>query len=154
MSSVGGSCPFKIDRDQIVVVATFAVVVGIVAQVVGLSAHAAAGLGRKPQLAPPPPPIFGPSTAPPEPLRLRATALEPIEWNALKGWSGDDQVAAFATFLASCRSLLRSSLRQNEKRPMYAALTQVCRRALVAGGLAKDQARLFFERNFRPLRIT
>ena len=37
---------------------------------------------------------------------------------------------------------------------MYAALTQVCRRALVAGRLAEDQARLFFERNFRPLHIT
>ena len=85
---------------------------------------------------------------------MRDTALEPIEWSALKGWSGDDHVAAFATFLASCRSLLRSSLRQDEKRPMYAALTQVCRRALVAGRLAEDQARLFFERNFRPLHIT
>ena len=37
---------------------------------------------------------------------------------------------------------------------MYAALTQVCRRALVAGRLAEDQARLFFERNFRPMHIT
>ena len=154
MSTVGGNCPFKTDRDQIVVAATFAVIVGIVAQLLDLSAHAAAGLERKPQLAPPPPAIFGPSTAPPEPLRLRDTALEPIEWSALKGWSGDDHVAAFATFLASCRSLLRSSLRQDEKRPMYAALTQVCRRALVAGRLAEDQARLFFERNFRPLHIT
>ena len=152
MSTVGGNCPFKTDR--VVVAATFAVIVGIVAQLLGLSAHAAAGLERKPRLAPPPPAIFGPSTAPPEPLRLRDTALEPIEWSALKGWSGDDHVAAFATFLASCRSLLRSSLRQDEKRPMYAALTQVCRRALVAGRLAEDQARLFFERNFRPLHIT
>jgi membrane-bound lytic murein transglycosylase A len=154
MSTVGGNCPIKTDRDQIVVAATFAVIVGIVAQLLGLSAHAAAGLERKPQLAAPPPAIFGPSTAPPEPLQLRDTALEPIEWSALKGWSGDDHVAAFATFLASCRSLLRSSLRQDEKRPMYAALTQVCRRALVAGRLAEDQARLFFERNFRPLHIT
>ena len=154
MSTVGGNCPFKTDRDQIVLAATFAVIVGIVAQLLGLSAHAAAGLERKPRLAPPPPAIFGPSTAPPEPLRLRDTALEPIEWSALKGWSGDDHVAAFATFLASCRSLLRSSPRQDEKRPMYAALTQVCRRALVAGRLAEDQARLFFERNFRPLHIT
>jgi len=154
MSTVGGNCPIKTDRDQIVVAATFAVIVGIVAQLLGLSAHAAAGLERKPQLAAPPPAVFGPSTAPPEPLQLRDTALEPIEWSALKGWSGDDHVAAFATFLASCRSLLRSSLRQDEKRPMYAALTQVCRRALVAGRLAEDQARLFFERNFRPLHIT
>jgi membrane-bound lytic murein transglycosylase A len=36
---------------------------------------------------------------------------------------------------------------------MYFALKHVCRRALDAGRLAKDQARLFFERNFRPLRI-
>src|SRR5262249_20372288 len=113
MSSVGGSRPFKIDRDQIVVAAMPAVIFGIVAQVAGLSAHAAAGLERKPQLAPPPPAIFGPSTAQPEPLRLRDTALEPIEWGALKGWPADDHVAAFATFLASCRSLLRSSLRQD-----------------------------------------
>jgi len=154
MSTVGGNCPIKTDRDQIVVAATFAVIVGIVSQLLGLSAHAAAGVERKPQLAAPPPAIFGPSTAPPEPLQLRDTALEPIEWSALKGWSGDDHVAAFATFLASCRSLLRSSLRQDEKRPMYAALTQVCRRALVAGRLAEDQARLFFERNFRPMHIT
>jgi len=36
---------------------------------------------------------------------------------------------------------------------MYFALKHVCRRALEAGRLAKEQARLFFERNFRPLRI-
>ena len=36
---------------------------------------------------------------------------------------------------------------------MYVALMQVCRQALAAGQLTDDQARLFFERNFRPLRI-
>jgi membrane-bound lytic murein transglycosylase A len=36
---------------------------------------------------------------------------------------------------------------------MYFALRHVCRRALAAGRLGKDQARLFFESNFRPLRI-
>jgi len=36
---------------------------------------------------------------------------------------------------------------------MYFALKQVCRRALDAGRLSKDQAQLFFERNFRPMRI-
>jgi membrane-bound lytic murein transglycosylase A len=43
---------------------------------------------------------------------------------------------------------------QGKKRPMYVALTQVCRQALAAGRLTEDQARLFFERNFRPLRVT
>jgi membrane-bound lytic murein transglycosylase A len=36
---------------------------------------------------------------------------------------------------------------------MYVALMQVCRQALAAGRLTDDQGRLFFERNFRPLRI-
>jgi peptidoglycan lytic transglycosylase A len=154
MSGVSGSCPFKIDRDRIAIAATFVLIVGIVAQPVGLSAHAAAGVERKSQFAAPPPAIFGPSAAQPEPLRLPDAALEPIEWNALKGWSVDDHAAAFATFLASCRPLLRSSLGESEKRPMYPALIEVCRRALAAGRLTGDQARLFLERNFRPVRIT
>jgi hypothetical protein len=37
---------------------------------------------------------------------------------------------------------------------MYLALTHVCRQAVVVGRLAPEQARIFFERNFRPLRIT
>ena len=51
----------------------------------------------------------------PEPLRLPNTAIEPIDWNALKGWEADDHAAAFATFLTSCRPLLRTSLRDDEK---------------------------------------
>ena len=154
MSRFGGSCPFKVDRERIAIAAPFVLIVGIVAQLVGLSAHAAAGVERKSQFAAPPSAIFGPSAAQPEPLRLPDAALEPIEWNALKGWSADDHAAAFATFLASCRPLLRSSLSEGEKRPMYPALIEVCRRALAAGRLTGDQARLFLERNFRPLRIT
>jgi membrane-bound lytic murein transglycosylase A len=37
---------------------------------------------------------------------------------------------------------------------MYLALTRVCRQALAAGRPTAEQARMFFERNFRPLRIT
>ncbi len=88
-----------------------------------------------------------------EPLKVPDSQLEPIAWSALEGWTADDHSKAFATFLASCRPLLRSSPAKRETRPMYFALKQVCRRALDAGRLSKDQARLFFERNFRPLRI-
>jgi membrane-bound lytic murein transglycosylase A len=176
MSRLGGSYPFKIGRDPIAIAATFVLVVGIVAQPLGPSAHAAANVQRKPLAAPPaifgpsahaatgverqpqfaplPPAIFGPSAAQPQPLRLPDTALEPIEWDALKGWTADDHAAAFAAFLASCRPLLRSSVNAGEKRPMYPALIEVCRRALASGRLTDDQARLFLERNFRPLRIT
>jgi membrane-bound lytic murein transglycosylase A len=96
----------------------------------------------------------GISTLQPEPLRLPNTAIEPIEWNALNGWEADDHAAAFATFLTSCRPLLRASVQEGDKRPMYLALTQVCRQALAVGRLTDDQARIFFEHNFRPLHIT
>ena len=95
----------------------------------------------------------GISTLEPDPLRLPNTAIEPIEWNALNGWKADDHAAAFATFLTSCRPLLRASVREGDKHPMYLALTQVCRQALAVGRLIDDQARIFFEHNFRPLRI-
>jgi peptidoglycan lytic transglycosylase A len=94
------------------------------------------------------------STPHAEALRLPDSALEPIDWNALDGWQADDHAAAFATFLASCRPLLHTSLPEGEKRPMYLALTHACRQAVAAGRLAEEQARIFFERNFRPLRIS
>ena len=94
------------------------------------------------------------SKPPPEPLKLPNSALEPIDWNALGGWATDDHAAAFATFVASCRPLLRTVLSKSETRPMYLALTHVCRQALAAGRPTAEQARTFFERNFRPLRIT
>jgi membrane-bound lytic murein transglycosylase A len=156
MSRHSGSCPFKIDRDRIAIAAAFVLIVGIVAQPVGPSAVAAPAVERISQLVTFtfPPAIFGPSTAQPEPLRLPDAAIEPIEWNELRGWSTDDHLAALATFIASCRPLLRTRLREVDKRPMYAALLEVCRQALVIGRLTQDQAGLFFERNFRPLRIT
>src|SRR6266480_1434866 len=151
MSRVSGRCQLKIGRNQIVIATAFVMIVGIVTQLLGLSAQAAPGVERKSQVPTFPLAIFGPSTTQPEPLRLSDTALEPIEWNALKGWRADDHAAAFATFLTSCRPLLRTSLRDSERRSD--ALMQVCRQALAAGRLTDDQARLFFERNFRPLRI-
>src|SRR5262249_13477084 len=89
----------------------------------------------------------------PEPLRLPNSQLEPIDWTALDRWAADDHAEAFAALLASCRPLIRTIPPERETRPMYFALKNVCRRALAAGRLGQDQARLFFEHNFRPLRI-
>ena len=149
-----GGCPFKTRRDRTAIAAIFVMIAGIVAPPIRPAAHAASIVEGKFQFAAFPPAIFGPSATQPEPLHLPDTALEPVEWNALKGWSADDHAAAFATFLASCRPLLRSSLNAGEKRPMYPALIEVCRRAFGTGRLTDDQARLFLERNFRPVRIT
>jgi membrane-bound lytic murein transglycosylase A len=131
----------------------YAVVTGsVLTPLLGLPAHAAQGVDRtRAELAVR---SLAEATARPEPLQFPDSALEPIEWNTLKGWAADDHATAFATFLTSCRALLRTSVAQGKKRPMYVALTQVCRQALAAGRLTEDQARLFFERNFRPLRVT
>ena len=87
------------------------------------------------------------------PLTLPDSQLEPLDWNDLDGWLVDDHGAAYATFLASCRPLLRTVPAKNEKRPMYFALKQVCGRTLASHRLTQGQARAFFERNFRPVRI-
>jgi membrane-bound lytic murein transglycosylase A len=102
MFRVNGSWLFNKNRNQIAIAATLVLIEGFAAQAVGLSAHAAAVLERNSQVVTSPPAIFGPSTTQPEPLRLPDTALEPVDWNVLKGWSTDDHAAAFATFLASC----------------------------------------------------
>jgi membrane-bound lytic murein transglycosylase A len=90
----------------------------------------------------------------PRPLTLPDSQLEPIDWNALERWAADDHVAAFTTFLTSCRPLLRTIPPEGETRPMYFALKHVCHRALSVRALAEKQARLFFEYNFRPVRIS
>jgi hypothetical protein len=71
----------------------------------------------------------GISTLEPEPLRLPNTAIEPIEWDALNGWTADDHAAAFATFLTSCRPLLRAIAREGDKHPMYLAKSAKRRRS-------------------------
>ena len=120
----------------------------------GLTAHAAHMERPRVQAAARSLAVSDPSTVQPDSLHFSDSALEPIEWNALKGWAADDHAAAFATFLASCRPLLRTAVRAGDKRPMLSALTEVCHRALAGARLTDDQARMFFERNFRPLRIT
>src|SRR5262249_44444161 len=90
----------------------------------------------------------------PEPLKLPNSALEPIGWNALGGGGTGDHAAAFSSFVNSCPPLLRAIPSKSETRPIYLALTHLCPQALAARPPTPEQARMFFERNFRPLRIT
>jgi membrane-bound lytic murein transglycosylase len=125
---------------------------GVLLLLLGLAAQS--GHGAERTRAKPATQALAPGTASASgPMTLPETQLEPIDWSALDGWAADDHAAAFATFLASCRPLIRSATPPGETRRMYFALKDVCRRALAGERLAKEQARLFFERNFRPLRI-
>ena len=87
-----------------------------------------------------------------EPFRLADAALEPVKWNDLPGWAADDHLAAFTAFQISCRPLLADK-RARDTRPVYLALTEVCRRAANVRPAKAAQARSFFEDNFRPVRI-
>jgi membrane-bound lytic murein transglycosylase A len=89
----------------------------------------------------------------PGPLKLHDARLEPVTFDRLDGWRSDDHVAAFATFVTSCRPIASVAHPPGESRPMYAALHAVCQRALRAGTLDEAAARKFFEDNFRPVRI-
>jgi membrane-bound lytic murein transglycosylase A len=87
------------------------------------------------------------------PIRFPDTQYEPVDWTDLEGWDTDDQAAAFATFLASCRALDVRQRRGRESTAIPAALKDICVRARDAVPLDEDGARKFFEDNFRPVRI-
>lgn len=110
-----------------------------------------------------PPPKRQASTAPvprksvPWPFSLPDTLLEPMTFADLRGWAEDDHAAAFATFVASCRPIVRGRPpKARSKEPALAmkkALIPVCRRAVKQRNVDGNAARRFFEANFRPLRI-
>jgi membrane-bound lytic murein transglycosylase A len=88
------------------------------------------------------------------PMRIADTRLEPITWADIDGWLSDDHAGSFATFLASCRTVVAGAKASpHDPRPVFAALAAVCGRALAAMPLEADAARQFFEDNFRPVRI-
>ena len=86
-------------------------------------------------------------------LKIPNSQLEPLAWSDLGGWADDDQVAAFKTFMDSCRAILPRTTPGREAGPMFSALQHVCRRARNYVASDREKARAFFEINFRPLRI-
>ena len=90
---------------------------------------------------------------PPGPMRIADARLEPIGWTDIDGWQSDDHAAAFATFLASCRTIVATAKHARDPRPIAAALVPICVRAIAAAPLDGAAVRQFFEDNFRPVRI-
>jgi membrane-bound lytic murein transglycosylase A len=87
------------------------------------------------------------------PLKIPNAQMEPVTWRDLDGWTSDDQAASFAAFLVSCRPIVKTVNPPPDTPPLYMALQAVCRRAVAAPPLNNEQARAFFEENFRPVRI-
>jgi membrane-bound lytic murein transglycosylase A len=100
------------------------------------------------------------------PIKFPETQYEPVDWDSIDGWAGDDHATAFAVFLASCQALNGSHWADSASAPSPASagggkpgtpivegLKAVCTRAIAAVPLEEAGARQFFEDNFRPLRI-
>lgn len=87
------------------------------------------------------------------PLKLRNAQAETLTFAALAGWKDDDQAEAFGAFMKSCGAILQGTAAMRKARPVYGALYAVCARAKAAGPLDREQARAFFEDNFKPVRI-
>ena len=86
-------------------------------------------------------------------LKLRNAQAEALTFASLDGWKEDDHAAAFDAYLKSCGAILNGSKAMRAARPVYGALYKVCERAREAGKLDRDQARVFFEANFAPVRV-
>jgi membrane-bound lytic murein transglycosylase A len=87
-------------------------------------------------------------------VKIPNSQLVPIVWSAVDGWTEDDHQAAFATFLNSCRAILRGTPSARKGRPLFSALHHVCQRAVAAKPHNAQEARAFFEQNFRPVQIS
>jgi membrane-bound lytic murein transglycosylase A len=87
-------------------------------------------------------------------FKIPNSQLETVAWSEIDGWATDDQASAFATYLNSCKVMVRGYPAGRERSTLYAALQSVCRRAISAHPRDADAARAFFEANFRPMRIT
>jgi membrane-bound lytic murein transglycosylase A len=94
--------------------------------------------------------------APAQAVEFRNAQVKPLTFAALDGWHEDDLAVAFATFRKSCGAILEGSMAQRKARPVFGGLYNACAaaRIVAAGGAVdRDQARKFFEDNFKPVRI-
>jgi membrane-bound lytic murein transglycosylase A len=90
----------------------------------------------------------------PSPLKIPNSQFEPLAWHQIDGWMKDHHAEAFATFLASCKPILRSTPKIRATRPAaYNALHEVCGRAVQQVPVDDAGARAFFEKNFRAIRL-
>lgn len=86
-------------------------------------------------------------------IKLPNAQIEPLQFTAMPGWADDDHAAAFDAYLKSCNAILQGSKIMRIGRPLFGGLFNACERAKAAAPLDRDQARAFFEANFKPVRI-
>jgi membrane-bound lytic murein transglycosylase A len=93
----------------------------------------------------------------PLPLEISGSQYEPLTWADIPGWNEDDLLAAFQTFLASCKPIsatIPRNLPQQEPKALGASLREPCHSARMLRVKTSAQARTFFEGHFVPVRIS
>jgi membrane-bound lytic murein transglycosylase A len=99
-------------------------------------------------------PAFAKRGGAPTPLEIANSQYEPVKWTDIPGWAEDDQLSAFAAFLASCKPIIAQTDPPKEPKALGTSLREPCRAARAARVRDTAQARAFFERHFSPLRIS
>jgi len=90
-----------------------------------------------------------------KPFRLPDTQLLPASFEMLNGWASDDHVPALEAFRKSCEPILRRAKTKAPVKPLELALRDPCSRVVLYRMPASNTtARVFFEQNFRPVRIS
>lgn len=115
--------------------------------------------------APPSPAAAAPPAAEPEadPAAAHASGFPfvyPDTWSEaarfadLPGWAEDRQDLAFRAFRISCRTILAASAPPRTAPRVWQAVREICPRAMaLPAAVTTNEARAFFEREFRPVRI-
>jgi peptidoglycan lytic transglycosylase A len=83
------------------------------------------------------------------PVPEEAVRFEPIDFSEIEGWQADDQAAAFATLLKSCRRIAAKSGSADGSAGACAAALALAEH----GEVSREAARRFFEAHYTPYRV-
>ena len=88
----------------------------------------------------------------PLPFEIPGAQYLPLGWSDVTGWSDDDHLAAYKTFRASCKTIATHQV--PEPKALGGSLSEPCRTAKSLELTDDSRAKIFFEENFSPLRIS
>ena len=88
------------------------------------------------------------------PPEISGSQYFPVPWSEIPGWVDDDQLAAYQTFRASCKSIATQHDAPADSRALSTTLREPCRAARAIEISDGARARAFFEENFVPLEIS
>ncbi len=89
-----------------------------------------------------------------EPLEIAGGQYSPVAWADIAGWNNDNHLDAFKAFRAGCRAVIARPIPAVSQKALGASLREPCRAAKTVNVSDDAEARAFFERRFRAVRIS